>query len=228
VGVRENREIKPLKQVFFSFPTYQSPSERRSASQKRTLGFYSAKNLVYFGNRAAYRAHLKKVCKSAAFFAHFCLPAPGSRELLRRRNRYAGSQVPGPGSTPPKTVPLFNSVCQSPSKKGSAVQLGLFRPFFLRCKNAPGNLISTPFSVISSPAWGKLYSGKQGSPSEKPVCRIVCPDTRINPHKTALLFRTTCRSPSRKRSAAGTVLLAAFSYGVKIPKIREFVRVLHE
>ena len=137
----------PPKPPFFSFPAYQSPYERRSASQKRTLGFYSATILVYFGNRAAYGADPKKVCKSAAFLAHFYLPAPGSRETLRRRNRSAGSQVPGLGSTPPKNLPF--------------------------------------------------------------------------PH-------TTYRNPSGKRSAAGTLLLAAFSYGVIIPKIREFVRVLHE
>jgi len=105
---------RPPKQVFFSFPTYQSPYERRSASQKRTLGFYSASIFAYFGNRAAYRAYLKKVCKSAAFFAHFCLSVPGSRELLRRRNGSVGSQVQGPGSTPPKTAQLFITSVQEP------------------------------------------------------------------------------------------------------------------
>ena len=104
----------PPKQPFISFPTYQSPSEERSASQKRTLAFYSATILAYFGNQAAYRAHLKKLCKSAAFFALFRSPASPYRKVLRRRTQYAGPCVPMPGSPPPKNRLLMTSTYQRP------------------------------------------------------------------------------------------------------------------
>jgi hypothetical protein len=104
----------PPKQAFISFPPYRNPSEERSASQKRTLAFYSATILAYFGNQAAYRAHLKKLCKSAAFFALFCQSGPLSREVLRRRTQCAGSCVPMPGSHPPKNCLLMTSTCQRP------------------------------------------------------------------------------------------------------------------
>jgi len=98
----------PPKQAFISFPPYWNPSEERSASQKRTLAFYSATILPYFGNQAAYRAHLKKLCKSAAFFALFLSPASPFRKVLRRRTEYAGPCVPMPGSHPPKKQPPYD------------------------------------------------------------------------------------------------------------------------
>lgn|GEM_PF-5345601 len=108
--------------------------------------------------------------------------------------------------SPWKTGVLFIFLCQSPSKKRSAVQLGLFRPFFLRCENAPGNPISTPVFAISSPAWGKPPPFVQGSPSEKGICPVVCLPSLITPPKTGLLFNSMCQSPSVKRSAVQTLL----------------------
>ena len=48
----------------------------------------------------------------------------------------------------------------------SAVQLGLFSPFFLRRENTHGNLNQAPVFAISAPTWRKMPPYGRGSPSE--------------------------------------------------------------
>ena len=105
-------QFDPQNRPSFHFPPTRGPFGERSASQKRTLAFYSTPILAYFGNQDAYRAHLKKLCKSAAFFALFRLPGPLSRELLRRRNGCAGSYVFRARFDPSKNSPSFPSDMQ--------------------------------------------------------------------------------------------------------------------
>ena len=110
---------------------------------------------------------LKKLCKSAAFFALFCLTGPLSREILRRRIQYAGPCVPMPGSHPPNKRACF----RSPRAKGhmrrrAAVQLGLIRPFFYDVKMPPGTRIRPPFSRIRPLPDAKCTLHKPGLSSE--------------------------------------------------------------
>ena len=104
---------RPPKQAFFSFPPYQSPSGKRSVSQKRTLAFYIATILAYFGNPTEYRAHLKKLCKSAAFLALFRSPASPFPEIFPSENSVSGPYVPLPIHSPKNSL-LSIFTCQRP------------------------------------------------------------------------------------------------------------------
>jgi len=50
----------PPKQAFLSLFTYFSPSDKRSASQKRTLAFYSSMKNAPFGLNSKEIAYFKK------------------------------------------------------------------------------------------------------------------------------------------------------------------------
>ena len=107
-------QVPTTKTGLLFISPYQSPYEQRSASQKRTLTFYSATILAYFGNPAAYRVHLKKLCKSAAFFALFRSPAIPLPESSPSENRMCRTVCPPARIVPPKTGLFFISTYQRP------------------------------------------------------------------------------------------------------------------
>jgi hypothetical protein len=94
VVIRETSFPLPPKQAFLSLFTYFSPSDKRSASQKRLLAFFFEPNLCRIPPNRAHTEGFRNACAGIGWIcAGIEAVAPSLREGLRRRSDLSGVQV---------------------------------------------------------------------------------------------------------------------------------------